>query len=87
MVVRLNDEDHRVHAIYQMGGVRRTLLDIRGILVEKFTVDDEDVTQSITRLERAGLIDKRNLKWDVSKEVKQIIATKIVANQRRRTRP
>ena len=87
MAPRLNDEDHRVHAAFQMGGVCRVLVSIRGNLIEKFTLAGEDVTQSITKLERAGLVDGRSLKslpFEMNDQVKHDVMTKI---SNRRTRP
>lgn len=57
MGVRLNDRDRVVYAAAQLGGVyRRYKRTPSGILVEYFTMGDDDVTQSVTRLERTNLL-------------------------------
>ena len=85
MSVRLNDEDHRVHAALQLGGVQRELKDIRGTLVERFLLAGDDVTQSVTRLERAGLIDTNTVQWaPPTKDVVDIVKIKLLASRPRR---
>jgi hypothetical protein len=69
MGVRLSDYDWTVLAACQLGGVRRRYKDTpSGILVEYFTMGDTDVTQSITRLERAGRIEPHHITLGVDKE-------------------
>ena len=84
---KLNEEAHRVHAAFQMGGVCRVLVSTRGNLIEKFTLAGEDVTQSITRLERAGLIDGRSLKslpFEMDEQVRHDVMTKVLAGRKNR---
>jgi endonuclease V-like protein UPF0215 family len=74
---RLNDEDHRVHTVCLLGGVTKHLVERRGTLTEHFTIDGDDVTQSITRLERAGMIDTKTLKWNISEPVADAVRAKV----------
>ena len=57
--VDLTDDQARVYAAYQMGGVVRELVRIRGCLVERFILGGDDVTQIVTILERRNYIDTR----------------------------
>jgi hypothetical protein len=78
---KLNDEDHRVNTAVKLGGVKRQLKDVRGIIVESFKLGDEDVTQIITRLERAGCFGRTDIPWNLSpvniKRMTRQITTKI----------
>jgi hypothetical protein len=72
---RLTDEDHRIHAIVQFGGVVRVLKDVRGVIVESFsTMDGVDCTQNITHLERAELVDPFALQQDAKEAADARIA-------------
>ena len=69
MGVRLSDYDYLVLAAAQLGGVHRRYKDTpSGVLVEYFTMGDTDVTQSITRLERAKRLERMSVPLGVDKE-------------------
>jgi hypothetical protein len=54
---KLTDADRVVYAAYQLGGVSRNWVTRRGVLVESWSIGHVDVTQTMMRLRRAGLIE------------------------------
>ena len=73
---RLTDEDHRINAIAQLGGVVRVLRHSRGVLIESFrTMDGADCTQNIDRLQRADLVNPYEFPRDITESAMQLIAT------------
>ena len=76
---KLSDEDHRIHAIAQMGGVVRVLAERRGVLSESFrTMDGTDCTQSVTKLQRCALVDPLSFQREITTDANIVIATRTI---------
>ncbi len=54
---KLSDADHAVHAAYLFGGVTKHMRLRRGVLCVRWGMGGGDVTQSMTRLTHAYLVE------------------------------
>ncbi len=78
---KLSDLDWAVHAAFKLGGVDASFSNKRGVLCEIWKWGDDDVTQTMMRLERAGLVDTT-----IDDEMLRIITKKVFAAQQRNLR-
>ena len=70
----------RINAIAQLGGVVRVMAEGRGgVIIERFrTADGQDCTQSITKLQRCGLVDPYALSREFTDDLRKVMHTRFV---------
>ena len=78
---KLSDYDWAVRAAYVLGGVEKSFSNERGVLCEIWKWGDDDVTQTMMRLERAGLVDTT-----MDDEMMRLVAKKVFAAKQRKLR-